>query len=158
MIDWRSKQYLLVERLMVPPIRRPTALVDSRWAIAISGTYQVAIVRPGSDFTQFIDVDTRPLKLFSVVDENCFICLNDGSKTASVIRHPRYAIEHRAVTRFATTSRNLNRRGEHAFYSAKLAHDGWMTCNSCHVDGLSPDLLADTMGDGHSEVPRKSLR
>ncbi len=129
-------------------------LVDSRWAIAISGTNQVAVVRPGSDSPQFIDVDTRPLQLLSV-DENCFICLNDGSKTASVIRHQGTQLSIERTLGSPQHPETSIERGEHAFYSAKLAHDGWMTCNSCHVDGLSPDLLADTMGDGHFGSPKK---
>ena len=38
--------------------------------------------------------------------------------------------------------------GEAAFYDASLSHDSWMTCSSCHVDGHTPGLLADTLGDG----------
>ncbi len=130
-------------------------LADSRWAIAISGTNQVAITHPGSDSRQFIDVDSRPLQLI-YVDEDCFICLNDGSKTASVIRRQgtQWIIERTLGS--PQHPETAIQRGEQAFYSAKLSHDGWMTCNSCHVDGLSPDLLADTLGDGHFGSPRRS--
>ena len=34
------------------------------------------------------------------------------------------------------------------FYNAKLSHDGWMSCHSCHTDGHTNNLLSDTLGDG----------
>ena len=39
-------------------------------------------------------------------------------------------------------------RGERLFSSARLSHDGWMSCQSCHTDGHSNGLLSDTLGDG----------
>jgi cytochrome c peroxidase len=30
-----------------------------------------------------------------------------------------------------------------------------MSCSSCHIDGYSPDLLADTLGDGRHESPKR---
>ena len=39
-------------------------------------------------------------------------------------------------------------RGERLYYSAKLSHDGWMSCHSCHTDGHTNSLLTDTLGDG----------
>jgi DNA-binding beta-propeller fold protein YncE len=38
-------------------------------------------------------------------------------------------------------------RGERAFFSGNLSHDGWLSCNSCHIDGHTPGQLADTFGD-----------
>ena len=37
-------------------------------------------------------------------------------------------------------------RGERLFYSAKLSHDGWMSCHSCHSDGHTNNLVSDTLG------------
>ena len=39
-------------------------------------------------------------------------------------------------------------RGEVLFYDAKLSHDGWLSCHSCHTDGHTNGKLADTLGDG----------
>lgn len=46
-------------------------------------------------------------------------------------------------------------RGELAFFSGQLSHDGWMSCQSCHIDGHSPDLLVDTLGDSSFDSPKK---
>ena len=39
-------------------------------------------------------------------------------------------------------------RGERLFYSPKLSHDGWMSCQSCHTDGHTNNLTSDTLSDG----------
>jgi cytochrome c peroxidase len=46
-------------------------------------------------------------------------------------------------------------RGERLFYSAKLSHDRWMSCHSCHTDGHTNNLLADTLGDGSYGAPKR---
>ena len=42
----------------------------------------------------------------------------------------------------------LLEQGERLFYNARLSHDGWMSCHTCHTDGHSNGQLADTLGDG----------
>jgi YVTN family beta-propeller protein len=46
-------------------------------------------------------------------------------------------------------------RGERLFSSAKLSHDGWMSCQSCHTDGHTNNLLSDTLGDGSYGAPKR---
>jgi YVTN family beta-propeller protein len=46
-------------------------------------------------------------------------------------------------------------RGERLFHSAKLSHDGWMSCQSCHTDGHTNNLLSDTLGDGSYGAPKR---
>jgi YVTN family beta-propeller protein len=46
-------------------------------------------------------------------------------------------------------------RGERLFTSAKLSHDGWMSCQSCHTDGHTNHLLSDTLGDGSYGAPKR---
>jgi len=61
------------------------------------------------------------------------------------------ALAHNQVTRTIGTSwqdEAPTSRGERLFYSGALSHDRWMSCSSCHVDGHTCDLLADTLGDG----------
>src|SRR5262249_55183611 len=48
-------------------------------------------------------------------------------------------------------------RGELLFYDARLSHDGWFSCHSCHTDGHSNGLLADTLGDGSHGTPKRVL-
>jgi YVTN family beta-propeller protein len=46
-------------------------------------------------------------------------------------------------------------RGERLFRDARLSHDGWMSCQSCHTDGQTNGLLADTLGDGGFGAPKR---
>ena len=46
-------------------------------------------------------------------------------------------------------------RGERMFSSARLSHDGWMSCHSCHTDGHTNSLLSDTLGDGSYGAPKR---
>ena len=46
-------------------------------------------------------------------------------------------------------------RGELLFFNAKLSHDGWISCHSCHTDGHSSGLLIDTLGDGDYGAPKR---
>src|SRR5439155_22565757 len=48
-------------------------------------------------------------------------------------------------------------RGELLFYDARLSHDGWFSCHSCHTDGHSNGLLADTLADGSYGTPKRVL-
>ena len=48
-------------------------------------------------------------------------------------------------------------RGESLFYDARLSHDGWLTCHSCHTDGHANGLLADTFSDGSFGTPKRVL-
>jgi cytochrome c peroxidase len=51
-------------------------------------------------------------------------------------------------------------RGERLFYDAKLSHDSWLSCHSCHTDGHTNGQLSDTLGDGSYGAPKRvpSLR
>jgi cytochrome c peroxidase len=46
-------------------------------------------------------------------------------------------------------------RGERLFYDAKLSHDGWLSCHSCHTDGHTNGRLSDTLGDGSYGAPKR---
>jgi YVTN family beta-propeller protein len=42
---------------------------------------------------------------------------------------------------------SLAQRGELLFYDARLSHDSWMSCHSCHTDGHSNGQLNDNFSD-----------
>ena len=46
-------------------------------------------------------------------------------------------------------------RGERLYTGAKLSHDGWMSCQSCHTDGHTNSLLSDTLGDDSYGAPKR---
>lgn len=48
-------------------------------------------------------------------------------------------------------------RGERLFYDGRLSLESWMSCQSCHPDGHTHGLLADTAGDGGFGNPKRTL-
>ena len=40
-------------------------------------------------------------------------------------------------------------------FDARLSHDGWMSCNSCHTDGHTNGRLTDTQGDDSYGAPKR---
>lgn len=45
-------------------------------------------------------------------------------------------------------------RGESLFRDATLSLDGWLSCHSCHTDGHTNGLMADTTSDGSYQTPK----
>ncbi|QDV32898.1 Cytochrome c551 peroxidase precursor [Tautonia plasticadhaerens] len=48
------------------------------------------------------------------------------------------------------------RRGRELFHDARLSHDGWMSCHSCHADGHANGRLVDTLGDDSYGTPKRT--
>jgi cytochrome c peroxidase len=48
-------------------------------------------------------------------------------------------------------------RGERLFFTGKMSAGGMITCNSCHPDGHTNGLLADTLGDNTHGTPKRVL-
>jgi len=48
-------------------------------------------------------------------------------------------------------------QGELLFYNARLSHDGWMSCQSCHTDGHTNGMLNDNFSDGSFGAPKRVL-
>ncbi|MCA9107808.1 MAG: c-type cytochrome [Planctomycetales bacterium] len=47
--------------------------------------------------------------------------------------------------------------GRRLFHQGRLAHDGWMSCSSCHVDGHTNGQLNDNFSDGSFGAPKRVL-
>jgi YVTN family beta-propeller protein len=48
-------------------------------------------------------------------------------------------------------------QGERLFYDARLSHEGWFSCHSCHSDGHTTGLLNDNLTDGSFGTPKRIL-
>src|SRR5262245_17127001 len=76
-----------------------------------------------------------------------------------LISPTRSTIRSRFLTCRATKSPRLSlaQRGELLFYDARLSHDGWMSCHSCHTDGHSNDQMNDNFSDRSFGSPKRVL-
>ena len=52
---------------------------------------------------------------------------------------------------------SLAQRGELLFHDARLSHDGWMSCQSCHTDGHANGQMNDNFSDRSFGAPKRVL-
>ncbi len=108
-------------------------VVENRFAV---GRRPTAIL-PGRDASEAIVLDTFDDSLF-VVD------LEAATVPRSIPLGPQPEL-------------TAAERGELAFHDARLSHDSWMSCHSCHPDGHTHGLLSDTLGDRSTGAPKRTL-
>ena len=48
-------------------------------------------------------------------------------------------------------------RGELLFHDARLSHDNWMSCHSCHTDGHTNGMLNDNFNDQSFGAPKRVM-
>jgi YVTN family beta-propeller protein len=122
--------------------------------VALSGVNEIAITAGPSQGPRRIVVGQRPAALAPEPDGSVVYVADSLGETVSVV-------EIKSGMRAATISLGPSPeataalRGERLFYSAKLSHDGWMSCHSCHSDGHTNNLVSDTLGDGSFGAPKR---
>ena len=120
---------------------------DGSFVVALSGVHQLGIghhdrieltrVGTGHRPTRvWLAPDRRHAVVVATLDDRLsFIDLDTARRVADVSLGPQ-------------PEQGAHERGERLFFDARLSRDGWMSCHSCHTNGHSNGLLADTLGDG----------
>lgn len=131
------------------------ALLDKgRIAIALAGTGEVAITDiAGRDMRRY-KTGRRPTALLTAVDSDKVIVANTLSDSISVI-DPSADPPVRDISLGPTPEPSPQTRGELLFFDAGISHDSWLSCHSCHTDGHTSGLTADTLGDGSYGAPKR---
>ncbi|OAI56222.1 hypothetical protein AYO47_09215, partial [Planctomyces sp. SCGC AG-212-M04] len=130
-------------------------LPNGNWAVLSSGTGDLSILEMPAGLSERIEVGERPLKL--VLDENgTAYVLNHLSDSVSVVDLAQGKVVD-TISLGPMPESTPASRGERLFFSAKLSHDQWLSCHSCHVDGHTTGGLADTHSDGTFGTPKKIL-
>jgi YVTN family beta-propeller protein len=129
---------------------------DGAVMVALAGVGDVALGKEGEQRWQRVHVGARPTAVAISPDGRLAYVANQFSDSISVID-----LGKREVTaNLALGPRpelSASDRGELLFYDARLSHDGWMSCHSCHTDGHTNGLLADTFGDDSFGTPKRVL-
>jgi cytochrome c peroxidase len=103
-------------------------------------------------------VGARPLALAAArtADPSELVVANELSDSLSWVdlRARKVVAEVSLGPRPAPSSSD---RGERLFFDARLSHDGWLSCHSCHTDGHSTGLLNDNFTDGTFGTPKRVL-
>jgi YVTN family beta-propeller protein len=130
--------------------------VDSsgRMVVALSGVNEVAI--GDARGWRYVGVAARPTAVAVHLDGKRAYVANTNADSVSIIdmNEAKTTAEILLGTRPEPSAAE---RGEMLFHDARLSHDGWMSCHSCHTDGHSNGQLTDTLGDGTYGTPKRVL-
>lgn len=128
-----------------------------RVAVTLSGLNQLAVVERGGLMAHRIPVGRRPLVVLpmrratptdsSVADTTRqVIVINSLDDSLSLVDLSAGQVL-REISLGSRRVLTAAERGERLFFDARLSHDGWLSCHSCHTNGHTNGLRADTLGD-----------
>ena len=132
------------------------AVAKERIAIALAGVNEVAISRGLTDPLSRIAVGRRPSAVAITPDGKTVFVADAFSDSVSVVdaeRAKRVAV----VSLGPRPKLSAAVRGERLFFDARLSHDGWLSCHSCHSNGHTNGLLNDNLSDGSFGAPKRVL-
>jgi cytochrome c peroxidase len=124
-------------------------------AIALAGVGELAFAPKLGEPWQRLTVGTRPTAVAASAKGRLYVADTFGDTIVSVDLDTTKVLMQVALR--PAPQRDAADRGEMLFYDARLSHDGWFSCHSCHTDGHSNGLLADTLGDGSYGNPKRVL-
>lgn len=126
-----------------------------RVAVTLAGTNRTAIGKEGDYYFKQVDVGMRPVDCAYSPDDQHLIVVNQFSDSISVVHLEDMSVAH--VSLGPTRAPTLLEKGEHAFFDSRLAHDGWMSCHSCHSEGHTNGQLNDNFTDKSYGTPKRIL-
>jgi DNA-binding beta-propeller fold protein YncE/mono/diheme cytochrome c family protein len=119
---------------------------DGTVVVALSGVNEVAFGKEGDFSMQRLSVGRRPTAVKFSTDVATAYIANTLDDSISVLDLRRREITS-TISLGPSPDLNMAQRGELLFYDARLSHDGWMSCHSCHTDGHSNGQLNDNFSD-----------
>jgi YVTN family beta-propeller protein len=131
------------------------ALPGGRALVALAGVGEVGLGGGKDGGWRRIPVGRRPTALALGPGGHAYVA-DTHADTVSVL-DLQTAEARAAITLGPARELRTVERGELLFYDARLSHDGWLSCHSCHTDGHSNGLLADTFSDGSFGTPKRVL-
>ena len=127
---------------------------DGHLVVALAG---VDAIRIGTDPARLpvrTGVGRRPTALAISADSRAVYVANTLDDTISVVDLST-GLFRASIALGPTREPSAAERGESLFFDARLSHDGWMSCHSCHTDGHSSGQSSDTLGDGGFGAPKR---
>lgn len=130
---------------------------DGRLVVAFAGVGEVGLLKEGAPGQQRIAAGIRPTAVaFSPRRPNAAYVADTFGDAVHVIDLAGAAASV-IISLGASRAPTLAEQGEILFHDARLSHDDWMSCHSCHTDGHSNGLLNDNLGDGSFDAPKRVL-
>jgi mono/diheme cytochrome c family protein len=114
--------------------------------VALAGVDEVAMAPGLGRPLRRTTVGRRPSAVAATPDASRVFVADSLDDTISVVREHGGQVE--TIPLGPRPELGPVERGERLFSDARISHDGWMSCHSCHTDGHTNGLLNDTLGDG----------
>ncbi len=122
--------------------------------VALAGVDEVAITASVDQGPRRVSVGRRPAAVVPSPDGLWAYVADSLDDTISIVEIAT-GLRPATISLGPRPELTAADRGERLFSSAKLSHDGWMSCHSCHTDGHTNNLLSDTLGDGSYGAPKR---
>lgn len=124
--------------------------------VSLGGVDQLAVVTSKGLERRRPRVGQRPTKVLPLPDRAEVIVVNTFSDSVTLVDSEKARVR-REITLGPMRELTKAERGELLFYDGRLSFESWMSCHSCHTDGHANGLLADTLGDGTANTPKRIL-
>jgi DNA-binding beta-propeller fold protein YncE/cytochrome c peroxidase len=131
-------------------------LEDGRLLVALSGVNEAALIDGGGRTVRRVPVGHRPTVILPGKADWPAVVLNTFDDSLSLLDARRGAVV-KTISLGPRPALGPADRGEMLFFNAALARDRWMSCHSCHTDGHTNGLLADTTADNTFGTPKRTL-
>jgi cytochrome c peroxidase len=124
--------------------------------VSLGGTNEVIYGRADEPEWQRVAVGRRPTAVVTSSDGSQAFVANTFGDSVSVLdlKAGKVRVE---IPLGRRAERSTAQRGEELFYDARLSHDGWFSCHSCHTDGHTNGRLNDNLSDGSLGTPKRVL-
>ena len=103
-----------------------------------------------------IPTGRRPTAVAVIPQRRCVAVVNTLSDSLTIV-DVAASKATRDVSLGPTPPPGPQQRGESLFFDARVSHDNWISCHTCHTDGHTSGLLADTHSDGSFGTPKRIL-
>ena len=129
---------------------------DGLVCVSLAGVNQIAFGKEGDFSMQRVNVGRRPTAVKITPDSRTAYVANTHDDSISIVN---------LVDREVTATIPLGpapelsqiQQGELLFYDARLSHDGWMSCHSCHTDGHANGEKNDNFSDRSFGAPKRVI-
>jgi YVTN family beta-propeller protein len=136
----------------------PTGLAlrkDGTVLVALAGTDELLLNAAHPDGPR-LAVGRRPTAVVVSPDDRRAFVANTFADSVSVVDLAARKV-HAEVSLGPKPELTAADRGELAFHDARLSHDRWLSCHSCHTDGHTSGQLNDNLADGSYGAPKRIL-
>lgn len=129
---------------------------DGTVVVTMAGSGQIAVGKEEEFSLQRIDVGQRPVAVRIARDGKTAWVADQFADAIVRIDLPNREVAE-TISLGPQPTLSLVQKGEVLFHDSRLAHDGWMSCFSCHTDGHANGQMNDNFSDKSFGAPKRVL-